>query len=84
MLEASTELVLRDIARRLVTLMEQVRDGDAVDNNLLDQLNIVSEQCYIKHIAGHEVTLDELSYMSELIDLLEMRTTLIYKNPPKS
>lgn len=78
----NTELVLRDIARRLVDLMEQVRAGDAVDTDLLDELNIVSEQCYIKHIAGTQITHEELLHMSEIIDLLEMRTTLIYKNPP--
>lgn len=82
MVSPNTELVLRDIARRLVVLIEQVKRGEAVDNELLEELSIMSERCYINHIAGYEVTLEELSYMGELIDLLEMRTTLIYKNPP--
>lgn len=82
MLETSTELALRDIARRLTALIEQVKDGEAVDNDLLEELNLISEQCYINHVAGRVVTQEELSYMGELIDLLEMRTTLIYKNPP--
>ena len=82
MLETNTELALRDIASRLTVLMEQVRGGDPVDNDLLNELNIISEQCYINHVAGLDVTLEEISYMRELMDLLEMRTTLIYKNPP--
>lgn len=82
MLETNTELALRDIARRLTVLIEQVKEGEAVDNDLLEELNLISEQCYINHVAGREVTIEELSYMGELIDLLEMRTTLIYKNPP--
>ena len=81
MLETHVELALRDITRRLVILMEQVANGELVDTNLLVTLNDVSEQCYIKHVAGEEISQDELSFMEELISLLEMRTTLLYRNP---
>ena len=80
MLEANTELTLKDITRRLVILLDQVSAGDLVDTALLEKLNEVSEQCYIKHSAGYEITEEELTHMVELIDLLEMRTTLFYKN----
>lgn len=83
MLSPNIELALRDIARRLNELIDQVKDGEAVDSQLLEELNIMSRQCYVNHVAGHEVTIEEIQYMGELIDLLEMRTTLIYKNPPE-
>lgn len=80
MLEANTELTLKDITRRLMTLLDQVSQGELVDIELLEKLNLVSEQCYIKHTAGYDITEEELAHMIELIDLLEMRTTLFYKN----
>ncbi len=79
MLEIQTELVLKDITRRLVLLLDQVSAGELVDTSLLEKLNEVSEQCYIKHSAGYEIDEEELAHMLELIDLLEMRTTLFYK-----
>lgn len=82
MLEPNTELALHDISRRLVMLMTQVRDGDLVDTELLVQLNELSEECYIKHVAGHQITATEVQQMNDILSLLEMRTTLIYKNPP--
>jgi hypothetical protein len=81
MLEPQVELALRDITRRLAILMEQVSNGELVDTNLLVTLNDVSEQCFIKHVAGEEINHDELIFMEELLSLLEMRTTLIYRNP---
>lgn len=78
MLEANTELTLKDITRRLGLLLDQVSAGELVDTTLLERLNEVSEQCYIKHSAGYEISEDELAHMIELIDLLEMRTTLFY------
>jgi hypothetical protein len=83
MLETRVELVLKDISRRIHLLMDQVSEGELVDNNLLEKLNEVSEQVYIKHTAGYDITDSELDYMTDLVDLLEMRTTLIYRNPPK-
>ena len=82
MIDTTTELVLRDISRRLLILMDQVGAGELVDNNLLEKLNEVSEQVYIKHTAGYGITEDELQYMTDLVNLLEMRTTLIYGNSP--
>lgn len=82
MLEPNTELTLRDMARRLVILMGQVGEGELVDNDLLEKLNDVSEQVYIKHAAGHRITEQELELMSDLLCLIEMRTTLIYGNSP--
>ena len=84
MLEPNTELALRDMARRLVILMGQVGEGDLVDIDLLEKLNEVSEQVYIKHTAGHKITETELELMSDLLCLLEMRTTLIYGNSPEN
>lgn len=84
MLEANIELALRDMTRRLKTLMEQVTDGELVDNTLLEKLNLVSEQVYIKHTAGYQITEQELELMTDLLSLLEMRTTLIYGNSPRN
>jgi hypothetical protein len=82
MLDPNTEIALRDISRRLVLLVTQVGDGDLVDTDLLIQLNDLSQECYIKHVAGYQITETEIQQMIELLSLLEMRTTLIYKNPP--
>ena len=79
MLEPEVELALRDITRTLAILMEQVANGELVDTNLLVTLNDVSEQCFIKHVAGEEINHDELTFMEELLSLLEMRTTLLYR-----
>ena len=84
MLEANVELALRDMSRRLSTLMEQVTAGELVDNTLLEKLNMVSEQMYIKHTAGYDITEPELELMTDLLSLLEMRTTLIYGNSPEN
>lgn len=84
MLEANVELALRDMTRRLSTLMEQVTAGELVDNTLLEKLNMVSEQMYIKHTAGYDITEQELELMTDLLSLLEMRTTLIYGNSPEN
>ncbi len=84
MLEANVELALRDMARRLSTLMEQVTAGELVDNTLLEKLNMVSEQMYIKHTAGYQITEQELELLTDLLSLLEMRTTLIYGNSPEN
>lgn len=84
MLEANVELALRDMSRRLSTLMEQVTAGELVDNTLLEKLNMVSEQMYIKHTAGYDITEQELELMTDLLSLLEMRTTLIYGNSPEN
>ena len=78
-METHVELTLRDITRRLAILMEQVSNGELVDTNLLVTLNDVSEQCFIKHVAGEEINHDELTFMEELLSLLEMRTTLLYR-----
>ena len=80
MFETTIELTLKDITRRLGLLLDQVSQGELVDTTLLVKLNEVSEECYIKHSAGYDITEEELTYMIELIDLLEMRTTLFYKN----
>ena len=80
-METHIELALRDITRRLAILMEQVSNGELVDTNLLVTLNDVSEQCFIKHVAGEEINHDELTFMEELLSLLEMRTTLLYRKP---
>ena len=80
-METHIELALRDITRRLAILMEQVSNGELVDTNLLVTLNDVSEQCFIKHVAGEEINHDELTFMEELLCLLEMRTTLLYRKP---
>ena len=82
MLDPNTEIALHDISRRLVLLMTQVGNGDPVDTALLIQLNNISEECYINHIAGHQITETDIQKMIDLLSLLEMRTTLIYKNPP--
>ena len=80
-METHVELALRDITRRLAILMEQVANGELVDTNLLVTLNDVSEQCCINHVAGEDITHDELKFMEELLSLLEMRTTLLYRKP---
>ena len=82
MLDPNTEIALRDISRRLVLLVAQVGDGDPIDIDLLIQLNELSQECYIKHVAGYQITETEIQQMIELLSLLEMRTTLIYENPP--
>jgi hypothetical protein len=82
MLDPNTEIALRDISRRLLLLVNQVGNGDLVDTDLLIQLNELSEECYIKHVAGQQITDFEIQKMTDLLSLLEMRTTLIYKNPP--
>jgi len=82
MLDPNTEIALRDISRRLVLLVTQVGNGDLVDTDLLIQLNELSEECYIKHVAGYQITETEIQQMIDLLSLLEMRNTLIYKNPP--
>lgn len=84
MMEPNTELVLRDISRRLKVLMEEVANGEPVDTDLLQELNQVSEQVFLKHTAGLVITKQELDLMTDLVSLLELRTTLIYKNPPES
>jgi len=80
-METHVELALRDITRRLAILMEQVSNGELVDTNLLVTLNDVSAQCFIKHVAGEEINHEELTFMEELLSLLEMRTTLLYRKP---
>jgi len=79
MLSADLEIALKDITRRLTMLMDQVADGDPVDDVLLEQLNEVSEICFIKHNSGEGITDDDLALMTDLLSLLELRTTLIYK-----
>lgn len=83
MLETNAELALRDIARRLTLLMQQVGEGEAVDTELLGRLDALSTQIFIKYKAGYQITPEELGLMTDLVSLLEMRTTLIYKNPPE-
>jgi hypothetical protein len=82
--EAAIELALRDLARRLVVLIGQVNNGELVDRNLLKKLSEVLEQAFIRYLAGNGITDEEISYMIDLLNLLEMRTTLIYGNPPKN
>ena len=77
MLDPHVELTLKDISRRLLTLMNQVRDGEQVDNVLLEKMNEISERVFINHTAGYAITNEELEYMIELVSLLEMRTTLL-------
>jgi hypothetical protein len=84
MLDTRVELALKDISQRIITLMEQVGEGDLVDNDLLAKLNEASEQIFINHTAGYLITEEEISYMIDLLSLLEMRTTLIYGNSPKN
>ena len=84
MLPTHTELVLRDITSRLQILMGQVSEGELVDTNLLEKLNEVSELIFLKHQSGQEITTDELALMTDLLCLLEMRTTLIYGNYPEN
>ncbi len=84
MLETNAELALRDISRRLIILMDQVGKGDLVDTTLLEKLNEVSEQVFIKHAAGYTITEQELELMTDLVSLLEMRTTLLYGNSPEN
>lgn len=79
MLSADLEIALKDITRRLTMLMEQVEDGDLVDDDLLAKLNEVSEICFIKYNTGEGVTAEDLELMTDLLSLLELRTTLIYK-----
>ena len=82
MLEPNTELALRDMSRRLLVLMEQVGNGEPVDTTLLEKLNEVSELVFAKYQHGHSITSEELELMTDLLCLIEMRTTLIHKNPP--
>jgi hypothetical protein len=82
-LEPNTELMLRDMSRRLLVLMEQVKNGELVDTVLLEKLNEISELVFLKYQSDQSITDEELELMTDLICLLEMRTTLIYKNPPK-
>ena len=82
MLEPNTELRLRDMSRRLLVLMDQVKNGELVDTTLLEKLNEISELVFLKYQADQSITDEELELMIDLICLLEMRTTLIYKNPP--
>ena len=84
MLEPNTELMLRDMSRRLIVLMEQVKNGELVDTALLEKLNEISEFVFLKYQADQSITDEELELMTDLICLLEMRTTLIYKNPTNS
>ena len=84
MLEPNTELRLRDMSRRLIVLMEQVKNGELVDTALLEKLNEISEFVFLKYQADQSITDEELELMTDLICLLEMRTTLFYKNPPNS
>lgn len=79
MLSADLEIALKDITRRLTMLMEQVEGGDLVDDDLLAKLNEVSEICFIKHNTGEGVTAEDVELMTDLLSLLELRTTLIYK-----
>ncbi len=84
MLEPTAELALRDMSRRLLILMEQVGNGDLVDTSLLEKLNEVSEFVFAKYQEGQQITSEELELMNDLLCLLEMRTTLIYRNSPKN
>ena len=84
MLEPNTELMLRDMSRRLIVLIEQVKNGELVDTALLEKLNEISEFVFLKYQADQSITDEELELMTDLICLLEMRTTLLYKNPPNS
>ena len=70
------------MSRRLLVLMEQVKNGELVDTVLLEKLNEISEFVFLKYQADQSITDEELELMTDLICLLEMRTTLIYKNPP--
>jgi len=83
-LEPNTEMRLRDMSRRLIVLMEQVKNGELVDTALLEKLNEISEFVFLKYQADQSITDEELELMTDLICLLEMRTTLLYKNPPNS
>jgi hypothetical protein len=83
-LEPNTELRLRDMSRRLSVLVEQVKNGELVDTALLEKLNEISEFVFLKYQADQSITDEELELMTDLICLLEMRTTLLYKNPPNS
>ena len=76
--ETNLELALRDMARRLVVLVDQVGQGELVDTSILQKLNEVSEFVYLKHQAGQPIENDEIELMNDLLCLLEMRTTLFY------
>ena len=82
MLEPNTELALRDMSRRLLVLMEQVSNGEQVDTSLLEKLNEVSELVFSKYQHGHSITSEELELMTDLLCLIEMRTTLLYGKSP--
>lgn len=82
MLEPNAELILRDMSRRLLVLMEQVGNGELVDTTLLEKLNEVSEFVFAKHQEGQQITSEELELMTDILCLLEMRTTLIYGISP--
>ncbi len=82
MLSAEVELALSDITRRLNLLIDQVDQGDPVDDDLLRTLNKVSAECFLKYVKGEGITEQDLQIMIDLLSILELRTTLIYKNPP--
>ena len=82
MLEPNAELILRDMSRRLLVLMEQVGNGELVDTTLLEKLNEVSEFVFAKYQEGQRITSEELELMTDILCLLEMRTTLIYGISP--
>lgn len=72
------EDILRDLANRTLALMEQVHQGELVDENLLVELNTLTEFCYEKQKNGLRVSDDEITAMTTIINLLEMRTTLYF------
>lgn len=82
MLEPNTEMVLRDMSRRLIVLMEQVGNGEMVDTELLEKLNEISEFVFAKYQMGQQITSEELELMNDLLCLIEMRTTLLYGKSP--
>ena len=70
MLEPNTELRLRDMSRRLLVLMDQVKNGELVDTTLLEKLNEISELVFLKYQADQSITDEELELMIDLICLL--------------
>ncbi len=80
MLEANLELQLRDMSKRLLLLVDQVNQGELVDLTLLEKLHEISEFVYQKYQIGQKITDEELVVMTELLSLIEMRTTFIYGN----
>ena len=69
------ELVLRDMSRRLITLMEQVRNGVSLDASLIEKLDEVSRFLFIKCQKDQQITNEELESMVNLLCLIEMRST---------